>query len=81
MAKNQLDISKHMLVPSHTKLVDKDKKTLLEKYHITLRELPQINIKDPAIQHLTLKEGDVVKITRPSKTAGEAIFYRRAVNA
>jgi DNA-directed RNA polymerase subunit H len=52
----------------------------LEKYHITLKELPKISKKDPAIGHLNVKEGDVVKVVRESPTAGEAIFYRGVIN-
>jgi len=77
----KLDISKHMLVPKHVKLSEKDKKELLEKYDITLRELPKILKKDPAIKDLNLKNGDVVKIIRKSQTAGEFVFYRGVINA
>ena len=80
MVKKKYDLNKHQLVPEHSKLNDKEKKDLLEKYHISLKELPKINKKDVAIAHLNAKEGDVIKITRDSKTAGEAIFYRGVIN-
>ncbi|MDO8660975.1 MAG: DNA-directed RNA polymerase subunit RpoH/Rpb5 C-terminal domain-containing protein, partial [Candidatus Woesearchaeota archaeon] len=44
-------------------------------------ELPRILAKDPALEGLDAKEGDLIKITRKSMTAGEALFYRRVVNA
>jgi len=69
-----------MLVPEHVKLTDKEKKELLGNYHISLKELPKISKKDPAIEHLNAKEGDVIKIIRKSKTASEAIFYRGVIN-
>ena len=78
--KKKYDIKKHNLVPEHSKLNDKEKKELLDKYHISLKELPKINKKDPSIQHLNPKEGEVIKITRKSKTAGEAIFFRGVIN-
>jgi DNA-directed RNA polymerase subunit H (RpoH/RPB5) len=78
--KRKYDIRKHMLVPEHVKLTDKEKKGLLENYHISLKELPKISKKDPAIQHLNAKEGDVIKIIRKSQTASEAIFYRGVIN-
>ena len=78
--KKKYDINKHELVPEHTKLNDKEKQGLLDKYHISLKELPKISKKDPAIAHLNPKEGEVIKITRESKTAGEAIFYRGVIN-
>ncbi|MDA1196864.1 MAG: DNA-directed RNA polymerase subunit H [Nanoarchaeota archaeon] len=75
----KIDVSKHVLVPKHTKLSDSDKKALLNNYRITLKELPKIRKTDPAVANLQVKEGDVVKIVRPSATAGEAIFYRGVV--
>lgn len=73
----KFDVSKHMLVPKHSKASDKEKNDVLEKYGITLRELPRILASDPAIQDLDVKEGDVIKIMRNSSSAGESIFYRR----
>ena len=77
----KFDITKHGLVPKHIKLSDKDKKQLLEKYNITLNELPKILANDPAIKDLGLKTGDIVKIERKSKTAGEYDYYRGVINA
>ncbi|MBI4143742.1 DNA-directed RNA polymerase subunit H [Candidatus Woesearchaeota archaeon] len=73
--------NKHALVPKHTKLSEKEKKELLEKYNIDTKDLPRIFMNDPAIQKLDAKEGDVVKVTRTSPTALESMFYRRVVNA
>ena len=75
----KIDVTKHVLVPKHTKLSDKDKKALLDKYRITSKELPKIRKTDPAILGLQAKEGDVIKILRSSATAGEAVFYRGVV--
>jgi DNA-directed RNA polymerase subunit H (RpoH/RPB5) len=44
-----------------------------------MKELPKIFITDPAIGHLDAKEGDVIKIKRPSRTAGEALFFRGVI--
>jgi len=78
--KSKLDITKHILVPKHSKLSQKDKKQLLEKLNITIKELPKISIKDAAIQGLSPEVGDVIKIERPSPTAGKAIYYRGVMN-
>jgi len=43
---------------------------------VTEKELPKIFSTDPAIRHLNVKKGDVIKITRKSPTAGETIYYR-----
>ena len=49
---------------------------MLEKYSITIKELQKISKKEPAIQHLKGKIGDVIKVTRASATAGTTQFYR-----
>lgn len=80
MAKSSVDISKHILVPKHTKLSDKEKKELLEKYNSSVREFPKILKKDPAIGHLDVNHGDIIKITRKSSTSGESVFYRAVLD-
>ena len=75
----KFDVSKHMLVPKHSKVSEKEKKEIFEKYAITLRELPRIHANDPAIHDLDAKEDDVIKIVRQSASAGECVFYRRVV--
>ena len=74
------DITKHILVPKHTVLSDKEKKETLEKYHVSLAELPKIPKNDAAIKHLNAKIGDIIKILRNSHTAGESVFYRVVVS-
>ncbi len=54
-------------------------KDLLKKYSLTIREIPKILITDPAISHLDVKEGDIIKIKRNSRTAGETVFYRGVI--
>lgn len=80
MAK-KFDVTKHLLVPKHAVISEKEKKELTEKYKLSIPDFPRIMTTDPAIQHLKVKEGDIIKVTRPSKTAGESIFYRRVSNA
>jgi len=75
----KFDVTKHELVPKHSKLSEKEMKELFEKYSIELPNLPRIYKSDPSIQHLDVKDGDVVKISRKSPTAGETCFYRRVV--
>ncbi|NOZ81483.1 MAG: DNA-directed RNA polymerase subunit H [DPANN group archaeon] len=70
----------HVLIPKHLKVSEREKKELLERYHITLKELPKILLSDPAIAHLGLEPDDVVKIIRPSPTAGEAVYYRGVID-
>ncbi|MBD3163620.1 DNA-directed RNA polymerase subunit H [Candidatus Woesearchaeota archaeon] len=76
----KFDIKKHILVPKHSKVSEKEKKELLDKYNITVFDLPSIKRTDPGIKDLDVKIGDIIKITRQSPTAGESIFYRCVVN-
>ncbi len=66
----------HALIPKHKKLSEKDKKELLDKYKITVNELPSIKKSDPALTGMDAEPGDVIKIERESPTAGSTVFYR-----
>ena len=76
----KFDVRNHVLVAKHEKLAAAEKKDVFSKYGITVEELPKILIADAAIAHLDTKVGDVIKITRPSLTAGVAVFYRGVVH-
>lgn len=73
-------VEKHFLIPKHSKLSEKDKKSLFEKYHIDPACLPKILASDPAIINLGLKPGDIVKIERESPTSGKTNFYRCVID-
>lgn len=77
---SKLDVTKHTLVPKHTRLSQKEKQKLFEKYNISEAELPKINKKDPAIAKLKVKPGDVIMIERQSVTAGKTVFYRVVIS-
>ncbi len=75
----KFDVSEHVLVPKHSRVSEKEKNEVFEKYKITLKELPRIFSSDPVVAELGMKEDDVVKIIRQSPTAGETVFFRRVV--
>ena len=81
MALAKFDVIKHVLVPKHTIISEKEKKQILEKYNISYKELPKIMANDSAIKHLKAKVGDIIKVSRISPTAGESIYYRGVINA
>jgi DNA-directed RNA polymerase subunit H (RpoH/RPB5) len=71
---------KHMLVPPHEKVPSSEKTELLKGLYAKERQLPYIRFhEDPVARMLGLLPGDIVKITRPSPTAGECILYRLCV--
>ncbi len=78
--KTKFKVDKHILTPKHSKLNDKEKTNVLERYHVTSKELPKILRTDAAIKDLDPKQGDIIKITRKSPTAGESVFYRVVID-
>ena len=80
MKKQKFKVDKHILTPKHVKISDKDKSALLEKYHVTSKEMPKIFRTDSAIKELDAKPGDIIKVVRKSATAGESYFYRVVID-
>jgi len=78
-AKMSFNVTIHQLVCTHSKVADAEKESLLTKYDINQHDLPKIAEQDPAIKHLGVKAGDIIKIVRESKTAGKSAYYREVV--
>ena len=71
-----VDVTEHRLVPAHALLSPEDRQALLDRYKLRAEQLPRIQRTDPVARYYGLKVGDVVKIVRPSETAGRYVTYR-----
>jgi DNA-directed RNA polymerase subunit H len=71
---------KHILVPKHEKVPVEEEESLLKGMYATKLQLPLIRFhEDPIARMLGLVPKDIVRIIRPSLTAGENIGYRVCV--
>ena len=77
--KKQIDVLLHDLVPQHILLTKKETQDLMDKYQITVIDLPQMFEKDPIAIAIGAKEGDIIKIIRDSRTTVKSIDYFRYV--
>jgi DNA-directed RNA polymerase subunit H len=79
LVEKEVNILKHFLVPEHVILTDEEKKAIMEKLSIRLEQFPKLTHKDAVVKALGAEEGDVLKITRNSPTAGVTTYYRLVI--
>lgn len=68
----------HVLVPKHEIVPESEHKGLMASMYITTKsKFPEIKFHiDPITRCIGAVPGDIIKITRPSASAGVAIIYR-----
>jgi DNA-directed RNA polymerase subunit H len=81
----------HLLVPPHELLSDEESRSVLQKIGVPAERIPKILVADPGLKtdpHFRaareareMLAGRLVRIRRPSPTAGEAIAYRMIVQS
>ena len=73
-----VDVTDHEHVPEHDVLDESVLEEVLAEYDIDRTDLPKIKRLDPAIPD-DAEVGDVVKVTRDSRTTDRAVVYRLVV--
>jgi len=73
-----VDVSQHELVPEHTVLDEETLEGVLDEYGIKRTDLPKIKAADPALPDQAAP-GDVIQITRESRTTDTATVYRLVI--
>ena len=74
-----IDVFTSRLSPKYRIMKIEEVDAVLSKFKVITRDLPKIKLTDPAVKKLNASEGDVLEITRNSKTAGETKYYRFVV--
>jgi DNA-directed RNA polymerase subunit H (RpoH/RPB5) len=77
----QQRVTDHKLVPKHIILSQEEKQQVLTQYNSTEDQFPFLFDTDPVVKEIKAKPGDMVKVIRPSETAGETVYYRYVVEA
>ena len=72
-------VQDHELVPDHELVDDDELADVLDEYDIERTDLPKIKRTDNAVKSLDPEVGDVVRITRDSRTTDTAVTYRLVV--
>ncbi len=85
----KFNVLQHKLVPEHRVLTEKEAEEVLRALKVTKDQLPKMRMDDPAMRVLQaerrakheqeIREGEVVKITRVSETAGVSEAYRLVI--
>ncbi len=82
---SRFEVLNHILVPEHKLLSREEAKMVLEKYSISIDELPKIRRSDACVRSLELRVGEIprgsmIKIIRRSETAGISYGYRLVID-
>lgn len=73
----KIDILEHKLVPKHEIMSESEIADELGDCDFDIENLPKIKPDDPVSKQIDAHEGDILRITRESETAGKFVTYRK----
>jgi DNA-directed RNA polymerases I, II, and III subunit RPABC1 len=72
-----VDKASHVLVPKHEMLTAEQGNEIVEQYNLSTKwHIPLLLKTDPMARYYDAQRGDIVKITKKSRTAGIYVSYR-----
>lgn len=74
-----VNITRHEMVPPHALCSEEEKQLVLRKFRAKEGQLPKILVTDPVARYYGARKGQLVRIVRPSETAGLCVVYRICV--
>ena len=74
------DITQHELTPNYRILSEEEKQGVLDRFHLTEHNMPNVLVTDPLACFYGVKVGEVVEITKASETNGYNTDYRLCIN-
>lgn len=77
----RFNVLNHELVPLHELVPEEEAVKVLQSLRVRADQLPKILTTDPACKVVSAAPGDLIRITRKSKTAGHHVVYRVVVLA
>ena len=76
----QFNMMNNNLVPKHEIVLQDDAVLIRKQYNIIHdTQIPEISRYDPAAKCIGLRPGMLCKITRPSRTSIDSVFYRLCI--
>ncbi|XP_078445191.1 DNA-directed RNA polymerase V subunit 5A-like [Wolffia australiana] len=71
-----VNVTKHVLMPTHQILSEEDKQSLLKHYNVKENQLPHMLASDALARYYGLGPGSVIKVTHIGDDIGQHVTYR-----
>ena len=72
----QINITKHILQPRFRLLQEEEKQNVLQKYNVTIQQLPKMSLTDPIAKYYKYPKHAIIEIIRTSRDCISSVSYR-----